>query len=220
MAVKSNPASDLTTVKIILGGALAVALLVTPYSYGDASAAQSNETDRVTTSSVNDVPEPLDPTTFSGEVSIATEAGDVIVSVDSGELVDVAEDIRALVAEGLSPIDAVSRSDFEIQALPFCQRWKNATGGRNTWVTSGDGCAVFGYDGYRRIYNWANVSSVSGCARALGFNGTSTQYYSMGCVGSGGQSSLSVPWGNVLMHTKTQGMSISVTTGMAYQWQY
>ncbi|MGV3731817.1 MAG: hypothetical protein ACO1N6_00270 [Microcella sp.] len=163
----------------------------------------------------------LDPSTFSGEVIIATTAGEVVTYVEAGELEKVASAIRDEIAGGASLEEVSAAVSLERGAVVqnSCLSWKNAVAGPGVWWTSAPGCSVFGYPGYRRIYNYSNSSSVGACYRGLGHNGTSTQYYTAGCVGAGGSTSQSTAWGNVLMSTRTQGSSLG-GSGSAYQWQY
>ena len=85
--------------------------------------------------------------------------------------------------------------------------------GPGTWWDSVKGCAVAGYNGYRREYHWENTSDVELCTNGNGYNSSHKQaWYSTGCNGG----NPTVPWGNVLAYTQMQGFSLSGVTGASY----
>lgn len=173
--------------------------------------------------SVGAGPDQLDPDTFEGPVLVGTAEGEVFTTVAAGELRERAAVIRADVAEGRMTVDDYNRSTDAVIAAAGCQDWQMAVGGPGVYWTSTPGCALFGYPGMIRSYQWANNSNGYGCANALGFSGPDANnaytptFWGIGCVGGGSVGSGSVVWGNVLAYTKTQGMSISLPS-MKYNW--
>lgn len=165
----------------------------------------------------------LDPETYEGVVAIATVRGDVYAYVESGELPGLAAEVRQEIAGGATPdtlsaeLTARLEDGIMLRGGGTCSTWQQAVGGPGAWWTSTDGCAVFGYPGYSRWYEWRNQSDVNGCAKGRGYN-NAVIFYSLGCAGPGGGGYAYLPWGNVLMITKAQGYSLSLLTGMGYIW--
>lgn len=163
---------------------------------------------------VLDADSPIDPDLFSGTVIVATPQGEVVTRVSAGQLEQRILDVRA----------AASNGDMTKYALKTkgvgCGVWVYSIASPGGYAQSIDGCAVAGYPGYVRTYNWSNASDVSVCTQGRGWNGSSAVWRSMGCIGwSGqGQSSGTVQWGNVLAYTKMSGLSASGVTGAAYRW--
>lgn len=172
----------------------------------------------------------LDPSTFEGPVLIATPEGEVLTAVEAGELEAEAAAIRSDVQAGsLAPDrdlaegkagalsdDMVLNADGDwVTIMGTCSTWQNAIASPFSYALSGTGCAVFGYEGYKRSYAWRNNSDVSLCVQALGFVNSSQQFYSLGCSPTNG---VSINWGNVLAYTQVKALSLSGATGAAYSW--
>jgi len=160
---------------------------------------------------------PLDPKTFAGKVLIATSAGEVLVSVDAGELLDTAATLREDVAKGELTATSIKASNVvSAAASGGCSTWQNAVAGPGVSWNSTNGCAVFGYPGYKRQYSWQNQSDVSLCVMAKGWNASAAAaWYTLTCSsGTFGQ----ILWGNVLAYTQVRGKSLSAITGAAYRW--
>lgn len=198
----------------LLAAVLLVAIVVTP-----ANAANDNKTGAGSTS-VQSQPlsnGPLDPKTFGGPVFIATPDGEVLVTVNEGELEAVAAEVRNGVAKGL--IETSNATSAVMQPMGGCSDWENAVASPFGYANSNPGCAVFGYTGYWRYYQWTNTSSVQACVQNKGWSSVDSSnaiWGGMGCSGSGGSGS--IHWGNVLAYTQVRGLSLSGLTGATYQW--
>lgn len=154
----------------------------------------------------------IDPATFEGPLVVATDTGDITVELTPGQASAFANRTDARI-ESLS---SEAQGIIEHQRVPdACGVWINAVAGPNVWWDSVDGCAVVGYPGYVRPYEWANATSITACVRARGWN-PGEVWISIGCGGGG---SASIPWGNSLAYTKVSGMSLSGVTGAAYRWK-
>lgn len=160
---------------------------------------------------------PLDENTYSGPVLVATIAGDVLVVVDAGELMAVAARVRADVAAGtLDPSEGEAAQEVETFKAGGCRDWANAVASPFGYAASTNGCAVIGYPGYQRIYNWNNGSDVQICVQAKAFTSTAGQTWSS--IGCQGNRDFSVSWGNTFAHTQVRGRSLSGATGASYIW--
>lgn len=187
-------------------GTLALSAMLVP--------AANAETEQATDAPITDSPVSgtLDPSTFEGPVLIATESGEYLTYVNSGELINTAQSVRNDVAKGVEPAGATT----DAAARATCGTWHNAVAGPSVWWTSVDGCAVFGYPGYVRYYSWENMSDVSACVQGKGWNSSgAATWTSLGCTDN---ADVAVAWGNVLAYTQVKGVSISTVTGAAYQW--
>lgn len=169
---------------------LAVALAVSLSSPAIADASS----DQPSNAKVNG---PLDPATFSGTMIVATVDGDVAVTVEKGEAASVANKIQADAVKGKVP----PTTDAQ------CNAPSNSYAPPTGYSTSVQGCAVFGYRGYTRYYNWTNNTDGSTiCTKGNGYNSSGNQFwYSTGCKAAGASGSVVVPWGNVLAYTQMQG---------------
>lgn len=203
-----------TKAAVAIAGAALIATITVPAANAETDAkvalpVAADHTETLTNGS-------LDPDTFEGPVRIATTAGEVLIKVSAGELPSKAAAVRAEVAEGkLAPSAIKSGPDASILA-GGCDNWQLAVAGPFGYANSTPGCAVFGYPGYERIYNWANGSNVQLCVQAKGWNGAGAEtWYVLGCQGN--QDWL-VPWGNTLAYTQVRGKSLSGATGAGYSW--
>jgi hypothetical protein len=158
----------------------------------------------------------LDPAAYAGEVIVATTKGDVLIEVAAGELLDEAARIRSQVADGtLDPTNVEGVDGIEPLRAGGCRDWGSALAGAWWYQTSTNGCAVIGYPGYSRVYNWANGSDVQLCVQAKSFSGGTMSWKSIGCQGD---EDISVPWGNTFAHTQVRAQALSSFTGAAYRW--
>ncbi|MCS5718823.1 hypothetical protein N1027_11825 [Herbiconiux sp. CPCC 205763] len=159
----------------------------------------------------------LDPLTYEGSVIVATTKGDVLTTVNAGELPEVAASIRARVADGtLDPETAGEAEGVEQLKSGGCHDWANAVAGAWSYAESTTGCAVIGYPGYDRVYNWSNKSGVQLCVQAKGFKSPGGSYWAgIGCQGG---KDFYVPWGNTFAYTQVRGQALSWVTGAAYTW--
>lgn len=169
----------------------------------------------VTTQDVIDPNSPIDPTTFSGNVIVATPQGEVVTHVITGQLEQRILDIRKAAAQGDLTTYATRTRGVG------CGIWVYSIATPGGYGQSIDGCAVAGYPGYVRSYIWSNASDVTICTKGLGWSGGSAVWVATGCLGSSGQgqSGGNVAWGNVLAYTKMAGLSVSGVTGAAYHWR-
>jgi hypothetical protein len=144
---------------------------------------------------------------------VATPSGDVAVEVKAGDAERVATEVRAAAESGQGQRIASPES-----ARAACGIRQNAVASPFGYAESVDGCAVFGYEGYVRGYQWFNTSDVSICVDGRGYVSGVERWATVGCQSSGGSSTNMVPWGNVLSYTKVRGLSLSGITGGSYQW--
>lgn len=156
----------------------------------------------------------IDPTTFSGPLVVATDMGDIAVVVEPGEaqaFMDRADGRLESLSHRASRI--ITRFKNSPSPLAPCGVWLNALASPFGYAESIDGCAVVGYPGYKRQYEWSNQSDVTICAQGRGWD-PSVKWTSLGC---GGGKTL-VPWGNSIAYTKVKAISTSGVTGAAYRW--
>ncbi|WP_139256736.1 hypothetical protein [Herbiconiux ginsengi] len=159
----------------------------------------------------------LDPLTYEGSVIVATTAGDVLTTVHAGELPEVAASIRARVAAGtLDPTTAGEADGVQPLKSGGCHDWANAVAGAFSYAESTTGCAVIGYPGYNRVYNWSNKSGVQLCVQAKSFKSPGGMAWT--AIGCQGGKDVSVSWGNTFAYTQVRGQSLSSVTGAAYIW--
>lgn len=159
----------------------------------------------------------IDPTTFAGTMIVATPTADVVVSVVAGDAEATARRIQTAVAEGGA--ESARELGSVMPPQTGCGDRQRSIAGMGTYIDSVDGCAVFGYDGYQRIYHWYNTTGNIGiCASGRGYSGSIAKWYSVGCISGGSDYSASVPWGNVLAYTKMSAMATSTVTGGTYDW--
>ena len=172
---------------------------------------------------------PLDPSTYEGNLIVATDQGDIVVSVEPGEaslFLDRADGklnslspkaARIVEESGVSVLDAEAGvlSEGDIGILAECGIWMNSVAGPGVYWTSAYGCAVAGYNGYQRGYNWSTGGTYLICAQGRGWNPGAT-WYGAGCSSTGG--SALVPWGNTLAYTKMRANAIVAIFPIGYSW--
>ncbi|MCS5714552.1 hypothetical protein NVV95_08300 [Herbiconiux sp. CPCC 205716] len=158
---------------------------------------------------------PLDEDTYAGPVLIATTEGDVYVVVQAGELMTVAAQVRAEVAAGTLDPRELADETKELRA-GGCRDWANAVASPFGYAASTNGCAVIGYPGYTRTYNWNNGSDVQICVQAKAFTSPGVQSWSS--IGCQGNRDFAVAWGNTFAHNQVRGRSLSGATGASYIW--
>lgn len=200
-----------------LGGTAALAGLALMVAAATPAQAESPVETGGSTDAVVRTDGALGPATFAGTAIVATTAGDVVVEVESGQLLPTAARIRADVAAGWDPaaaVDGTGGGDGTVKA-GGCRDWANAVASPFGYASSTAGCAVLGYPGYQRVYNWSNGSDVQMCVRAKSFSGASQGWTSIGCQGN---RDFFVPWGNTFATTQVQAKSLSGVTGAAYIW--
>ena len=168
----------------------------------------------------------LDLATYAGTLDIATPNGEVIVTVKAGEGPAVTAQVRQNASNGVPLARGVEAQQAAVTAIAAatCGSRLNEVAGVGYYAKSVQGCAVIGYPGYQREYDWFNTSDVGICALGNGYNASGTQgWYGIGCIDSGKSYYYyyyyySVPWGNTLAYTQVEAMSMSGVTGASYQW--
>lgn len=101
-----------------------------------------------------------------------------------------------------------------VAPMAGCGETVRAVAGPGVWWNSVQGCAVIGYPGYSREYNWVNTSSGYICTNGRGYTASGVAgWYSTSCSGGAHL----VPWGNTLAYTQMRGMSLSGGIG-TYDW--
>jgi hypothetical protein len=157
----------------------------------------------------------LNPATYSGPMVVATPLGDVVVTVAAGTATQVAHRVQAAVANGKP-----AALNQLISPAVSCETWLNAVAGIDAYAASVQGCGVFGYPGYKRLYEYSNNSDVDISWKGQGYSATPTRTWYATCSAEGGDGcGHSVPWGNVLGTTRVEGKSNSIVTGGAYTWE-
>lgn len=171
----------------------------------------------------------LDPSTYEGNMIVATDEGDIVVSVKAGEasLFLDREDgsLDSLTPEAAQIVDtsgisveeakAGRPSEKDVGILAACGIWMNSVAGPGVYWESVDGCAVAGYPGYVRGYTWSTGGTYLICAQARGWSPGAT-WYGIGCSPTGGGAN--VPWGNSFAYTKMRANATVSIFGIGYSW--